>query len=53
MTDTERLTDMIQDAVGGCARHWARLIAEHLIEQGVTLPPAKEVKMNWEDDDDD
>lgn len=52
MTDTERLTDMIQDAVR-CSRHWARLIAEHLIEQGVTLPPAQEVKMNWEEDDDD
>lgn len=33
----EKLTTLIQDSVGGCARHWAEIIAEHLIANGVTL----------------
>ena len=37
----ERLATMVQDAVGGCARHWAEIIADHLIENGVILPPCK------------
>lgn len=36
MVDTkERLVKMIQDSVGGCARYWAEIIADHLIENGV------------------
>jgi hypothetical protein len=33
----EKLISMIQEAVGGCARHWASLIAAHLIANGVTV----------------
>lgn len=33
----EKLISMIQEAVGGCARHWASLIADHLIANGVTV----------------
>lgn len=33
----EKMIAMIQDAVGGCARHWACLIADRLIANGVTL----------------
>lgn len=33
----DKLIELIQNAVGGCARHWAELIADHLIAHGVTL----------------
>ena len=33
----ERLILLIQDAVGGCARHWAELIADHLIANGLAV----------------
>lgn len=33
----EKLISMIQEAVGGCARHWASLIADYLIDNGVTV----------------
>lgn len=33
----EKLITLIQDSVGGCARHWAELIAERLIANGATL----------------
>lgn len=33
----DKLIDLIQGAVGGCARHWAELIADHLLENGVTF----------------
>ena len=32
-----KLIELIQNAVGGCARHWAELIADALIANGVTL----------------
>lgn len=35
MDDRERMIRLIQDAVGGCARHWAALIADHLMQHGV------------------
>lgn len=38
---TDRLSDMIQDAVGGCAKNWADTIAKHLISKGVIVPPCK------------
>lgn len=41
MTDRERLIDFIIDAVEGCARNWAELIADHLLEMGVIVPPCK------------
>ena len=31
----DRLIEMIQNAVGGCARHWAEVIADHLLANGV------------------
>lgn len=33
----EKLIELIQSAVGGCATYWAGLIADHLIANGVTL----------------
>ena len=35
----QRLSDMIQNAVGGCAKHWADIIADHLLAEGVIVPP--------------
>ena len=37
----DRLIELIQDAVNGCARHWAEIIADYLIANGVILPPCK------------
>ena len=37
----DRLTEMIQNAVGGCARNWAQVIADHLLANGVIVPPCK------------
>lgn len=34
----EKLIELIQSAVDGCATYWARLIADHLIANGVTIP---------------
>ncbi len=33
----DKLIELIQNAVGGCARHWAELIADALIANGVTM----------------
>lgn len=33
----KKLVELIQRAVGGCARHWASIIADHLIANGVTV----------------
>lgn len=41
-----RLIELIQDAVGGCARHWAEIIAENLISAGVA-PPCKVGDKVW------
>ena len=32
---------MIQNAVNGCARHWAEIIAYYLLANGVIVPPCK------------
>ena len=37
----DRLTEMIKNAVGGCAKHWAEIIADHLLANGVIVPPVK------------
>ena len=37
----ERLIELIQDSVGGCARHWAEVIADYLLANGVIVPPCK------------
>ena len=33
----EKLVEIIQNSVGGCARHWAEIIADGLIAYGVTV----------------
>lgn len=35
----ELLSTMIQEAVGGCAKYWADVIAEKLVANGVTILP--------------
>jgi hypothetical protein len=35
----DKLSDMIQNAVGGCAKYWADVIAEKLVASGVTILP--------------
>ena len=37
MSKKDELIELIQDAVGGCARNWAEIIADHLIANGVTV----------------
>ena len=37
----DRLIELIQTSVGGCARHWAEVIADHLFAEGVIVPPCK------------
>ena len=41
MNDRDKLIELIQDAVNGCARHWAEIIADHLLANGVIVPPCK------------
>ena len=38
MTDREKLIELIQNAVNGCARHWAEIIADYLLANGVIVP---------------
>lgn len=33
----QKLVEIIQNSVGGCARHWAEVIADGLIAHGVTV----------------
>ena len=33
----EKLVEIIQNSVGGCARHWAEIIADGLIDHDVTV----------------
>lgn len=35
----DRLVDMIQQSVNGCARHWAEIIADYLLANGVIVTP--------------
>lgn len=37
----DKLINLIQSAVGGCARNWAEVIADHLLDNGVFVPPCK------------
>lgn len=37
----DRLIGLIQESVGGCARHWAEVIADRLLENGVVVPLCK------------
>ena len=36
-----KIIELIQQAVGGCSKHWAEVIAKHLIENGATIAPCK------------
>ena len=37
MNVREKLVEIIQNSVGGCARHWAEVIADGLLANGVTV----------------
>lgn len=37
----DRLIELIQNSVNGCARHWADVIAGHLLANGVIVPRVK------------
>ena len=37
----EKLIELIMESVNGCARHWAEVIADHLIANGATIMPLK------------
>lgn len=41
MEQRERLIEIIQKSVGGCARNWAEIIADGLIADGWIRPPVK------------
>ena len=41
MNQRDRLIELIQNSVNGCARHWAGIIADHLLDNGVIVPPCK------------
>lgn len=40
----EKLVEIIQNSVGGCARHWAEVISDGLIANGVTVQEWVDVK---------
>ena len=51
MNQREKLVDLIIESVRGCARNWAEVIADHLLENGVIVPPCKVgdlIYMPWE-----
>ena len=37
----DKLSEIIQSAVGGCAKYWADVIADKLIAEGVIVPPMR------------
>ena len=41
MNTREKLIVLIMESVNGCARNWAEVIADHLIENGIIVPPCK------------
>lgn len=45
----ENLVLWIQKAVGGCARHWAELIADELVAHGVTVQEPEQCWTSVED----
>ena len=46
MNTHEMLVKLIQEAVDGCAEYWAARIADHLIENGVTVKEPQENPKN-------
>lgn len=43
----EKLSEIIQSAVGGCAKYWADIIADYLLANGVIVPPYKPLPLVW------
>ena len=43
----EKLIELIQSAVGGCAEYWAMVIADYLISNGVTISNLETVDKEW------
>lgn len=43
----DRLIELIQDSVNGCARNWAEVIAKSLLANGVIVPPCKVGDTVW------
>lgn len=43
----DRLIELIQDSVNGCTRHWAEVIADHLLENGIIVPPCNVGQTVW------
>lgn len=43
----DRLIELIQASVNGCARYWAQTIADYLIANGVTVGDAKNATTTW------
>ena len=41
MPEKELMIQLIQEAVGGCARHWAEVIADHLLANDFRHVPPK------------
>ena len=41
MNQRDRLIGWIMDSVGGCARHWAEVIADGILKRGGLAPPCK------------
>ena len=37
----DRLIELIQESVNGCARNWAEVIADYLLANGVIVPPVQ------------
>lgn len=37
----ERLVELIQASVNGCARNWAEVISDYLFSKGIIVPPCK------------
>lgn len=46
MNTHEMLVKLIQEAVDGCAEYWACRIADHLMENGVTVKEPQENPKN-------
>ena len=46
----EKLVEIIQNSVGGCARYWAEVIADGLLTQGVTVQECARPLEEWGED---
>ena len=47
MEQRERLIELIIESVNGCARNWAEVIADHLLANGIIVPPCKVGQVVW------